>query len=146
MSFSSVFRTSLIAVMAIAGASVSSTAKADSGIVRISVLKGGWIIGGSGGSGTLTFQGRRYPLSIGGLSYGFVFGGSQTYLTGRVTNIRNASDIAGVYGAAGAGGVVGGGARAIVMRNEKGAILQLSGKQTGLMLNADLSGMAVSLR
>jgi hypothetical protein len=32
------------------------------------------------------------------------------------------------------------------MRNEKGAILQLSGKQTGLMLNADLSGMAISLR
>lgn len=132
--------------MVIVAGSVSSLAKADSGSVRISVLKGGWVIGASGGSGTLTFQGRRYPLSIGGLSYGFVFGASQTYLTGRVSNIRNASDIAGVYGAAGAGAVAGGGVRGIVMRNEKGAILELSGQQRGLMVNADLSGMAISLR
>lgn len=146
MHFSSGLRTSLIALMAIAAAGVSSAATADSGTVRISVLKGGWIIGASGGDGTLTFQGRRYPLSIGGLSYGFVFGASQTSFTGRVSNIRSASDIAGVYGAAGAGAVVGGGARAIVMRNEKGAILELSGLQRGLMVNADLSGMAISLR
>jgi hypothetical protein len=32
------------------------------------------------------------------------------------------------------------------MRNEKGAILELSGLQKGLMVNADLSGMAISLR
>ncbi len=138
------FRTSLFALMALAG--VSSAARADSGSVRISVFKGGWVIGASGGSGTLTFKGRRYPLSIGGLSYGFVFGGSQTYLSGRVSNISRASDIAGVYGAAGAGAVVGGGVRGIVMRNEKGAILELSGRQTGLMVNADLSGLAISLQ
>src|SRR3954469_23000238 len=138
-------RTRLIVSMVIAAASVSA-AKADSGSVRISVLKGGWVIGANGGNGTLTFQGRRYPLSIGGVSYGFVFGASQTYLTGRVSNIRSASDVAGVYGAAGAGAVVGGGARAIVMRNEKGAILELSGQQRGLMVNADLSGMAISMR
>ena len=146
MLFTSGCRRSLIALIAVAAASVSSAASADSGTVRISVLKGGWVIGASGGDGTLTFKGRRYPLSIGGLSYGFVFGASQTHLTGRVTNIRSASDIAGVYGAAGAGAVVGGGARAIVMRNEKGAILELSGLQRGLMVNADLSGMAISLR
>jgi hypothetical protein len=146
MKLSSGLRTSLLAFTAIAAASVSSAAIADSGTVRISVLKGGWVIGASGGDGTLTFNGRRYALSVGGLSYGFVFGASQTYLTGRVSNIRNPSDIAGVYGAAGAGAVVGGGARAIVMRNEKGAILELSGQQRGLMVNADLSGMAISLR
>lgn len=146
MKLSSRLRTSLLALTTIAAASVSSAAIADSGTVRISVLKGGWVIGASGGDGTLTFQGRRYALSIGGLSYGFVFGASQTHLTGRVSNIRSASDIAGVYGAAGAGAVVGGGARAIVMRNEKGAVLELSGQQRGLMVNADLSGMAISLR
>ena len=55
-----------------------SVAYADSGTIRISVIKGGWFIGASGGSGTLTFHGRRYPLSIGGLSAGPVFGASQT--------------------------------------------------------------------
>jgi hypothetical protein len=75
-----------------------------------------------------------------------VFGASQTYLSGTVRNIRDPSDVAGVYGAAGAGAVVGGGVRAIVLTNEKGAVLELSGRQTGLMVNADLSGMAISLR
>jgi hypothetical protein len=59
-------------------------------------LKGGWFIGGSGGSGMLLFHGRRYPLSIGGLSAGLVFGGSVTSLYGHVSNIRRPSDVAGV--------------------------------------------------
>ena len=140
------FRTGLVALIAVVGVSLSSAAFADSGAIRISVLKGGWFLGASGGSGTLTFKGRRYPLSIGGLSAGLVFGASQTNLSGRVTNIRSASDVAGVYGAAGAGAAVGRGVRGIVLRNEKGAVLTLQGQQTGLMVNADLSGMAISLQ
>ena len=38
------------------------------------------------------------------------------------------------------------GASAIVLRNEKGAVLSLSGRQVGLIANLDLSGMAISLR
>ena len=136
----------LIALAVLIGTSFSSAVYADSGHIRFSVLKGGWFVGGSGGNGTLTFQGRQYRLSIGGIDAGFVFGASQTYLSGRVSNIRRPSDVAGVYGAVGAGAVVGSGVRAIVLRNEKGAILELSGRQTGLMLNADLSGLAISLR
>jgi hypothetical protein len=33
----------------------------------------------------------------------------------------------------------------IVLTNEKSAVLQLSGRQTGLILNADLSGLAISM-
>ena len=140
------FRQGFFALIAIACASLPSTAFADSGIIRISVVKAGWFIGGSAGSGTLTFHGRRYPLAIGGVDFGFVFGASQTYLSGTVTHIRRPSDVAGVYGAGGAGAAVIQGVRAIVLTNEKGAILQLSGRQTGLMVNADLSGLAISLR
>ena len=96
-------RTILLALAAILAVGFSSTAQAGEGTVRISFLKAGWVIGGSVGSGTLTFQGRTYPLSIGGLSYGLTFGGSKTELHGRVTNIFRPSDIEGVYGAAGAG-------------------------------------------
>jgi len=140
------FRTALIALTAIAGVSLSSAAYADSGNVNISVVKAGWVIGGSGGSGTLNFHGKRYPLSIGGLSYGFVFGASKTELHGRVSHINRPSDVSGVYAAAGAGAAVGVGARAIVLTNEKGAVLELSGRQAGLMVNADLSGLAISLK
>ena len=140
----SALRASLIALTAIVVA--APAAQAASGTIRISVVKGGWIIGASGGSGVMNFQGRRYPLSIGGLSYGLTFGASQTDLVGRVTNIRRPSDVAGVYGAAGAGIAVGGGAQAIVLRNEKGATLTLSGRQVGLIASADLSGLALALQ
>jgi hypothetical protein len=140
------FRTIIVALMAFLAVGVSSTARADSGTVRISFIKAGWVIGGSIGSGTLTFQGRTYPLSIGGLSYGFTFGGSQTNLRGTVSNIYRPSDIEGVYGAAGAGATVIRGPQAIVLTNQKGAVLQVSGNQTGLMVNLDLSGMALSLK
>ena len=140
------FRTSLIGLIAILGASVPSASYADGGTVRISVLKAGWFIGGSGGSGTLTFHGRRYPLSIGGLSAGLVFGASETYFVGTVSNIFSPADVAGVYGAAGAGAALVAGAGAIVLKNDKGAVLSLSGRQVGLIANVDLSGMAISLR
>ena len=140
------FRAGLIALIAVVGASISSAAYADSGTIWISEFKGGWFIGGSGGSGMLVFHGRQYPLSIGGVSAGFVFGGSHTTLSGSVTNIRQPSDVAGVYGAAGLGAAIVRGPRAIVLTNEKGARLRLQGRQVGLMVNADLSGMAISLK
>ena len=49
----------------------------------------------SGGGGTLVFHGRRYPLAIGGVSYGFTFGASATDFVGTVSNIRRPSDVNG---------------------------------------------------
>jgi hypothetical protein len=146
MRFSMGLRAALIALTLVLGAGLTSAAYADSGRIRITVLKGGWIIGASGGSGVLFFHGRRYPLSVGGVSFGLVFGGSKTVLHGTVSHIRRPSDVAGVYGAGGAGAAIGVGARAIVLTNEKGAVLTLAGRQVGLMANADLSGLAISLR
>jgi len=125
---------------------LTTGAHADTGTIRISFFKGGWIIGGAVGEGTLTFRGKRYRLTVGGLSYGLTFGGSQTNLRGRVRNINRPSDINGVYGAAGAGAAVLRGAQAVVLTNQKGAVLELSGTQTGLIVNVDLSGLAISLK
>ena len=143
MTILSRMRATMFTLVALAG--LSSAAHADSGYVTLTIYKGGWVIGGSGGSGTLEFQGRRYRLATGGLDYGLLFGASKTVLRGRVRNIWRPSDVAGVYGAAGAGLAVGAGARAIVLTNQKGAILELSGHQVGLMANLDLSGLAISL-
>jgi hypothetical protein len=143
---SSTLRAALVALTAFAGALLSSAADADEGTVALTIYKAGWVIGGSGGGGTLHFRGRSYALSAGGLDYGLVFGGSKTVLRGRVSNINRPSDVAGVYGAAGAGLAVGRGARAIVLTNQKGAVLELSGRQVGLMANVDLSGLAITMR
>jgi hypothetical protein len=144
---SSGFRAALMALtVAFAGAGLSSAAHADSGSISFRVLKAGWVIGASGGSGTLYFHGQRYAISIGGLSAGFVFGASETHFRGTVSNITSPYDVAGVYGAAGAGVAVGAGGQAIVLRNEKGAVLTLTGFQVGLQINADLSGLSISVR
>jgi hypothetical protein len=140
----SAIRNALIALVALAG--LSTAALADAGTVRLTIYKAGWVIGGSAGTGTLYFRGRAYPLSTGGIDYGLVFGGSKTVLHGRVSNIWRPSDVAGVYGAAGAGLAVGRGARAIVLTNQKGAVLELSGRQVGLLANLDLSGLAITLK
>jgi lipid-binding SYLF domain-containing protein len=146
MKMPSAIRATVLAFAALTGVALSSAAHADEGFVQLTIYKAGWVIGGSGGSGVLDFRGRRYPLSTGGLDYGFVFGGSKTVLRGRVSNIFRPSDVAGVYGAAGAGIAVGRGARAIVLTNQKGAVLELSGQQVGLMANADLGGLAITMR
>lgn len=144
MRMSSGFRVVFTALVALLGA--STAALADCGNIGFTVLKAGWVIGGSGGSGSVTFQGRTYPIAIGGISAGFVFGASETRFRGTVCNIRSVRDVAGVYAAGGAGAAVGGGAQAIVLANQKGAVLSLTGYQVGLQINADVSGLAITLR
>jgi hypothetical protein len=146
MRLSSSFRAAVVALVALAGVVFSSAARADSGQIWLWELKGGWFIGGSAGGGTLLFHGRRYPLSVGGVSAGLVFGGSETRLQGTVTNIWRPSDVAGVYAAAGAGVAIGVGARVIILKNEKGAVLRLSGRQIGLLANADVTGLVIGLK
>jgi hypothetical protein len=143
MTISSILRAACLVLIALAGLTFS--ARADEGYVQLTIYKGGWIIGGNGGGGVLDFHGRRYSLGVGGIDYGLVFGGSRAVLRGRVSNIWRPSDIAGAYAAGGAGIVVGGGVRGIVLTNARGVVLELAGTQVGLMANADLSGLAISV-
>lgn len=145
MRIRSMLRAAVIALTALFGAGLTA-AHADSGSVSIRIFKAGFVIGGSAGSGVLRFHGRDYPLSVGGLSYGFTFGASETRFHGRVTNIRRPGDIAGVYAQGGAGAAVGRGAQAVVLTNQNGAVLTLTGEQAGVIVSLDLSGLALSLK
>ncbi len=141
---SSGFRVAFIALATLIGA--ATAAHADCGNIQFTVLKAGWVIGGSGGTGSVSFRGQTYPIAIGGISAGFVFGASETRFRGSVCNINSVRDVAGAYAAGGAGAAVGGGAQAIVLANQKGAVLRLTGYQVGLQINADVSGLAITLR
>ena len=57
---------SMALAVAFTTGALASAAWADSGGISFRVLKGGWVIGASGGSGTLVFHGQRFPISIGG--------------------------------------------------------------------------------
>jgi hypothetical protein len=142
----SALRASLTALLALAGAAFVSTAYADSGGISFSVIKAGIVIGGSAGSGTLTFHGRRYPLGIGGVSYGFTFGASETRFYGTVSNIRSPGDVSGVYAAGNVGAAIGRGGQAIVLTNQHGAVLSLSGSSVGAIVSADLNGLVITVK
>ena len=114
--------------------------------IQFEVYKAGLIVGVSGGSGTLTFKGKDYPLSIGGVSLGATIGASKADFVGDVFNLTAPEDIEGVYSGAKAGVAVAGGAKTAVLKNSKGVELKVSGEQMGLEFTLDLSGMQVSLK
>lgn len=140
----SALKVGLLALVALIGA--ASMASAADGTISIRIVKAGFVVGGSAGDGVLTFQGRKYPLSVGGLSYGFTFGASETRLHGTVKNIQRPSDVSGVYAQGGAGAAFGKGAQAVILTNQNGAVLELSGEQKGVIVSLDLSGLALSLK
>jgi hypothetical protein len=122
-----------------------SLSYADSGTVRLTAGSAGFIIGVGGGSGTLTFHGRTYPLSIGGISVGMI-GVSRVELVGRASRLRTAADIAGTYTAVSAGLAIAGGAKTARLQNANGVVLELRGRQIGFQANLDLSGLQISMR
>ena len=139
-------RAALLALAALACIGAAGSARADSGTIRFAVIKGGWFVGASGGDGALFFHDQVYPVSVGGLSAGLVFGASRTSFHGTVTNISSPYDVSGTYVALGGGAALLGGGQVLVLQNEKGAQLRLSGKQIGLQVNIDLSGLAITVK
>jgi hypothetical protein len=127
-------------------APMTGAARADTGAVHVVIDKAGFIVGVGGGRGVLTFKGRRYPLTIGGVSIGATIGASRSEFVGKALNMHSPTDIAGSYSAIGAGAALAGGAGAIRLQNAKGVVLELTGRKVGLEVSAALSGLNVSLR
>ncbi|MEJ8572798.1 hypothetical protein [Microbaculum marinum] len=124
----------------------TTAAYAATGQISMELLKAAFIVGGTGGKGTLTFNGQNYPLSIGGLSAGWQISLSAVNLRGTVRNINSPQDIEGVYSAAGAGLAVAAGAKAAVMVNSKGVTLEVAGVQMGVDASLNLEGLSITLK
>jgi hypothetical protein len=137
----------MFVLAAIAGLTFASTApsQAQTGSVRLNILKAGFIVGAGGGSGTLSYHGKTYRLSIGGLSLG-TLGVASAELVGTASNLHRPSDIAGTYGAAGAGFTFVGGGQVATLQNEKGVVLTLQGRQAGFQASLGVGGMTIGLR
>ena len=135
------------AVLMVIGIVAGTTAAyAGSGKITMELVKAAFIVGGTGGKGTLTFDGQSYPLSVGGFSAGWGLSLSAINLSGNVKNINQPEDIEGVYSSASAGAAVAAGAKAAVMVNGKGVTLELIGTQLGVDLSIDLTGLKISLK
>jgi hypothetical protein len=131
----------VLLVCSLSGAALAETAK-----IHLVLYKAGFIVGVSGGRGTLYFEGKKYPLSIGGVSLGATIGASKAELLGTASNLHDPSDIEGTYSAVEAGAAVAGGAKVASLHNSRGAVLKVKGKQIGFIFSIDLSGMQVALK
>jgi len=120
-----------------------NVAYAGNGKISMKLLKAAFIIGGSGGKGTLIFQGKSYPLRIGGLSAGWQITLSAVELRGSVKHISRPQDIVGIYSAAEAGLAVATGAKTAVMVNSKGVTLAMVGVQMGVDVSLNLEGLSI---
>jgi HdeA/HdeB family len=126
-------------------AAAPAQAVPQNGTIHVNVISAGFIVGAGGGEGTLTFDGQVYPITVGGIGIGVIgFAGGE--VEGVAYNLRSPADIAGNYGAAGAGFTVIGGARVAQLQNENGVIIQVHGVQIGLEVNLNLAGMTIALK
>jgi hypothetical protein len=123
----------------------STPSQAQQGTVRLHIVKVGLIVGVGGGRGVLYYHGHAYPLRIGGIGIGSL-GVAAVDLVGTASNLHNPWDIAGTYGAAGAGLPVVAGAQVATLQNEKGVVLNVHGAQAGFQASLGLAGMTISMR
>lgn len=142
----SFLRAAGVILVAAGVAGFAAPVAAADGTIQLEIYKAGFIVGGAGGSGKLKYKGKQYPLSIGGISLGATIGVSKAELLGEVSNLKKLSDIEGTYTAAEAGLALAGGAKTAELTNSKGVVLKVKGKQIGIELSLDLSGMQIALK
>jgi hypothetical protein len=133
----------LIAVIALSGASTET--RAQTGKVRLHIVKAGFIIGVGGGSGVLIYHGQRIPLSVSGIGLGSL-GVAAVDLVGTAYNLQRPGLIAGTYGGAGAGATFVGGGQVARLQNQNGVVLELQGVQLGFQVSMGLGGMTIALQ
>jgi lipid-binding SYLF domain-containing protein len=128
------------------GLSSMAQAKGAAPTIEFHIYKAGFVIGVSGGEGTLHYRGKSYPVKITGVSLGLTIGVSKAELIGTVKNLKKLSDIEGTYSAAQAGVALAGGEKVTQLKNSKGVVLSVKGQQVGVEFSLDLNGMEIELQ
>lgn len=134
-----------IAALASISLAAATPSQAQTCSIRLHIVKAGFIIGAGGGNGTLVCHGRAYRLTVGGIGLGSL-GVAAADLVGTASNVHNPANVAGTYGAAGAGVTFVAGGQVATLQNEKGVVLQLGGGQVGFQVSLGLAGMTIGLR
>lgn len=127
----------LLSGLALAQAKTDGTLTLSEGSVAAGI---GW----SWGKGTLSYQGKTYPVKVEGLTVGEV-GITRATATGKVSNLKKVADFAGTYTAGSAGATVGGGAEATIMKNQNGVVVELKSTTQGASLKLGAQGLKLTL-
>lgn len=133
-----------LALMAQVAPAASKKQKPDA-TVRLSSGSVAVGIGFSWGSGELTYKGKKYPITVSGLSVGDV-GVTRATANGNVYHMQNLSDFEGNYTAASAGATLGGGGSATAMQNQNGVVIKLVSTTRGLKVKLAAEGVKLALK
>jgi hypothetical protein len=102
-------------------------------------------IGFSWGSGTLTYKGKSYPVSVDGLSVGSV-GITEAAASGKVYGLTDISKFDGLYTAVAAGATAAGGGNLAAMKNQNGVRIDLVSTTQGVSLKLAAEGVKLKLK
>jgi len=111
-------------------------------------LTGGSVAAGVGvswASGTLTYKGKQYPISVNGLSVGDV-GITKLAASGKVYNLKKVEDFNGNYTSIGTGVTVAGGAGAVAAKNQNGVQVDLVATTQGVKFALGASGIEMKIK
>ena len=116
-----------------------------SGYVRMNEVQAAYLGSGSAGNGTLSYRGRSYPFSVGGLGVGGI-GVSTIQARGEVYGLQRLGDFPGTYAQGRFGFALGtksGGD--LWLQNGNGVVMHLVAKRTGLMLSLGGDAIVISM-
>jgi hypothetical protein len=102
-------------------------------------------VGISWGKGTLTYKGKQYPVSVGGLSLGKV-GITKVTASGEVYNLKKLQDFEGNYTSATADVTLAGGHSGVTMKNQNGVLVVIHETSKGVDLTIGASGVDMKLK
>jgi hypothetical protein len=111
-------------------------------------MTGGSMAAGVGvvwGHGNLTFQGKKYPFNLAGLS-AIDVGAAHLAASGKVYHLKDLNDFNGTYTATTVGMTVVGGGSVAVLRNEHGVVIKVIATTKGLRFNLSANGISVKLK
>jgi hypothetical protein len=116
------------------------------GSVRIEQISVAFIASGELGGGTLTWRGRSYPITVGGLGIGGI-GASRVLASGRVYGLTNRADFAGAYVQLKEGWAVGrAGQGRLWLKNDKGVTISLDTRRQGLQATIGADGVLIGFK
>jgi hypothetical protein len=125
--------------------SAESTKLVQSGTIEIDQTQIAFILSGNVGGGTLKFNGKTYPFSIGGLGVGGI-GVTQVDASGEVYNLKSLNDFDGAYLQARTGLTVGDNVMksGLWLENSAGVYIRLKAERKGVALS--LGGDAIYIK
>ena len=132
------------ALVAVSPGSVQARVK--TGTVEMEQIQIAFIGSGNLGSGALHFQGKSYPITVGGLGVGG-FGVSKLQALGDVYDLQNLRQFPGAYAQARMGVAVADRSTGqLWLQNAHGVVLSLKTRREGLALSLGADGVVIDFK